>query len=107
MAIEYSFSRINPLCTCDSDGSNEQTKKVEFTLKGEETVHGIKYEGYANHEIELSGDACVAPGDLDLSVLLNTYVADNNVKDEIIASISGQKEIPHEWTGQMVAPNVS
>ena len=107
MAIEYSFSRINPLCTCDSDGSNEQTKKVEFTLKGEEPVHGVKYEGYANHEIELSGDACVAPGDLDLSVLLNTYVADNNVKDEVIASISGQKEIPHEWTGQLSAPEVS
>ena len=74
---------------------------------GSEMCISDRYEGYANHEIELSGDACVAPGDLDLSVLLNTYIADNNVKDEIIASISGQKEIPHEWTGQLSAPDVS
>ncbi len=107
MAIEYSFSRINPLCTCDSDGSNEQTKKIEFTLKGEETVHGVTYEGYANHEIELSGEACVAPSALDLDTLLNTYVSDNNLKDEIVASISAQKEIPHEWTGQLSPPEVS
>ena len=107
MAIAYEFSRINPLCTSDDDGSNEKTTIVEFTLKGSETVNGVTYEAYANHEIALSGDASVAPTGLDLDTLLNTYIADNNVKDEVIASISGQKEVAHEWTGSLTAPSVS
>ena len=55
MAIAYEFSRINPLCTSDDDGSNEKTTIVEFTLKGSETVNGVTHEAYANHEIDLSG----------------------------------------------------
>tara|TARA_R100000152_G_C6780221_1_gene212728 strand:- start:1632 stop:1955 length:324 start_codon:yes stop_codon:yes gene_type:complete len=107
MAIEYDFSRINPLVTSDDDGSNEKTTMIEFTLRGTETVNGVTYEAYTNHEIALSGDASVAPTGLNLDTLLNTYIADNNVKDEIVASISGQKEVPHEWTGSLAAPTVS
>ena len=83
MAIAYEFSRINPLCTSDSDGSNEKTTMVEFTLKGSETVNGVTYEAYANHEITLSGDASVAPASLDLDTLLNGYISDNNIKAAI------------------------
>ena len=107
MAIEYTFSRVNPLCTSDADGSNEKTTKVEFTLKGEETVNGVTYEAYANHEINLSGDASVAPSALDLNTLLNGFVSDNNVKGIIQESISGQQEVPHEWTGVLSPPSVS
>ena len=107
MAIEYTFSRVNPLCTSDADGSNEKTTKVEFTLKGEETVNGVTYEAYSNHDIYLSGDASVAPTSLDLSALLNGFVSDNNVKAVIQESISGQQEVPHEWTGVLSPPSVS
>ena len=107
MAIEYDFSRINPLVTSDADGSNEKTTMIEFTLRGTETVNGVTYEAYANHEIALSGDASVAPADLNLDTLLNTYITDNNIKNEVTASISGQKEVPHEWTGNLAAPSVS
>ena len=107
MAIAYEFSRINPLCTSDDDGSNEKTTIVEFTLKGSETVNGVTYEAYANHEIALSGDASVAPASLDLNTLLNGYISDNNVKASIDASISGQKDEAHEWTGSLAAPSVS
>ena len=107
MAIEYTFSRVNPLCTSDADGSNEKTTKVEFTLKGEETVNGVTYEAYSNHDIYLSGDASVSPTGLDLDALLNGFVSDNNVKAVIQESISGQQEVPHEWTGVLSPPSVS
>ena len=107
MAIEYDFSRINPLVTSDADGSNEKTTMIEFTLKGSETVNGVTYEAYANHEITLSGDASVAPESLDLDTLLNGYISDNNVKAAIDASISEQKGLAHEWTGSLSAPSVS
>ena len=107
MAIAYEFSRINPLCTSDSDGSNEKTTMVEFTLKGSETVNGVTYEAYANHEITLSGDASVAPASLDLDTLLNGYISDNNVKAAIDTSISDQKGEAREWTGALTPPSVS
>ena len=107
MAIEYDFSRINPLVTSDADGSNEKTTMIEFTLKGSETVNGVTYEAYANHEIALSGDASVAPASLDLDTLLNGYISDNNVKAAIDASISDQKAQAHEWTGSLAVPSVS
>jgi len=107
MAIEYEFSRINPLCTSDSDGTNEKTTVVEFTLKGSETVNGVTYEAYSNHDIALSGDASVAPASLDLDTLLNSYVSDNNIKAAVDASISDQKGVAHEWTGSVTAPSVS
>ena len=99
MAIEYDFSRINPLCTSDADGSNEKTTLIEFTL--------VTYEAYANHEIALSGDASVAPASLDLDTLLNSYVSDNNIKAVVDANISEQKGEAHEWTGSLTAPSVS
>jgi hypothetical protein len=107
MAIEYEFSRINPFCTSDADGSNEKTTRVEFTLKGSDTVNGVEYEAYANHEILLSGDASIAPASLDLNALLNGYIEDNSIKDEVDASINQQKTVAHEWTGSLTAPSVS
>ena len=107
MAIEYDFSRINPLVTSDDDGSNEKTTMIEFTLRGSETVNGVTYEAYSNHEIALTGDASVAPADLNLDTLLNTYISDNNIKDIVDTNISEQKLAAHEWTGSLTAPSVS
>ena len=107
MAIEYDFSRINPLCTSDADGSNEKTTLIEFTLRAQEIVNGVTYEAYSNHEIALSGDASVAPASLDLDTLLNSYVSDNNIKAVVDANISEQKGEAHEWTGSLTAPSVS
>ena len=107
MAIEYDFSRINPLVTSDADGSNEKTTLIEFTLRGQEIVNGVTYEAYSNHEIALSGDASVAPTGLDLDALLNTYISDNNIKAVVDSNISDQKGVAHEWTGTLTAPSVS
>ena len=108
MAIDYTFSRVNPLCTCDSDGSNEKTQKVEVTMKAAETgAGGHVFEAYANGDIYLSGDACVAPAALDLATLLNDYATENNWKATLSASISGQQAEAHEWTGNLTPPSVS
>jgi len=108
MAIEYEFSRINPLCTCDADGSNNKTHKIEVSMKAFETgAGGHVFEAYANGDILLSGDACVAPESLDLATLLNDHATANNWKTDLAASISAQQAEAHEWTGHLVSPAVS
>tara|TARA_B100000287_G_scaffold7245_1_gene7122 strand:+ start:776 stop:1102 length:327 start_codon:yes stop_codon:yes gene_type:complete len=108
MAIEYEFSRINPLCTCDEDGSNNKTQKIEVSMKASETgAGGHVFEAHANGEILLSGDACVAPEALDLGTLLNDYATANDWKASLAASISSQKAEAHEWTGSLTPPSVS
>ena len=108
MAIEYEFSRVNPLCTCDSDGSNTKTHKIEVSMKASETgAGGHVFEAYANGDIELTGDACVAPESLDLAVLLHDHATANNWKTDLAAAISAQQAEAHEWTGALEAPAVS
>jgi len=108
MAIEYEFSRVNPLCTCDSDGSNTKTHKIEVSMKASETgAGGHVFEAYANGDIELTGDDCIDPTGLDLATLLNDYATENNWKTDLAASISAQQAEAHEWTGHLVSPAVS
>ena len=108
MAIEYTFVRVNPLCTCDADGSNTKTQKIEVSMKASETgAGGHVFEAYANGDIELSGDACVDPTGLDLDTLLNNHATENNWKADLSAQISGQMAVAHEWTGILTPPAVS
>ena len=49
MAIEYEFTRVNPLCKCDADGSNSKTHKIEVSMKAWDTdaSHGTVLEAYS------------------------------------------------------------
>ena len=108
MAIEYEFTRVNPLCTCDADGSNSKTHKLEVSMKAYETgAGGHVFEVYANGDILLSGDDCVAPNALDLATLLNAHATENNWKTDLAAAISAQQAEAHEWTGSLTPPAVS
>ena len=108
MAIEYEFVRVNPLCTCDSDGSNTKTQKIEVSMRASKTgAGGHVFEAYANGDIELSGDACIDPTGLDLATLLNDHATANNWKTDLAAEISNQQAQAHEWTGSLELPAVS
>jgi hypothetical protein len=107
MAIEYEFTRINPLCICD-ESNNLKTQKLEVSMRAKDTTsHGTVLEAYANGEVSLTGAACVAPGALDLTTLCNDLATENNWKVDLAAHISGQREAAHEWTGHLEAPAVS
>ena len=107
MAIEYSFTRVNPLCLCDENDALK-TQKVEVSMKATDTTsHGTVLEAYANGEVVLSGEACVAPDALDLGALCNQLATDEDWKVSLAAQISGQKEAAHEWTGHLEGPAVT
>jgi hypothetical protein len=107
MAIEYEFTRVNPLCLCD-ENDDLKTQKVEISMKAKDTTsHGTVLEAYANGEVTLSGEACVAPDALDLSALCNQLATDEDWKVSLAAAISGQKEAAHEWTGHLEGPAVT
>ncbi len=108
MAIEYEFTRVNPLCTCDADGSNTKTHTLEVTMRASESgAGGHLFEAYANGEIHFSGDACVAPDSLDLGTVLNDYATAEDWKANLATQISGQQAEAHEWTGSLTAPEVT
>ena len=107
MAIEYEFTRVNPLCLCD-ENDELKTQKVEISMKATDTTsHGTVLEAYANGEVTLTGAACVAPDALDLSALCNQLATDEDWKASLAAAISGQKENAHEWTGHLEGPAVA
>jgi hypothetical protein len=106
MAIEYSFTRVNPLCICD-ENDDLKTQRVEVSMKATDTTsHGTILEAYANGDITLTGAACVAPDALDLSALCNQLATDEDWKANLATAISGQKESAHEWTGNLESPAV-
>ena len=108
MAIEYEFTRINPLCTCDADGSNTKVHVLELSMRAIETgAGGEVFEAYENGQVNFSGDACVAPTGLNLSDICNDYATEQNWKESLASKISGQQEEPHEWTGTLSAPEVT
>ena len=107
MAIEYEFTRINPLCICD-ESNNLKTQKLEVSMRAKDTTsHGTVLEAYANGEVVLSGVACVAPEALDIDTLCNDLATENDWKANLAATISGQKEAAHEWTGHLDGPAVA
>ena len=107
MAIEYSFTRVNPLCLCD-ENDELKTQRVEVSMKATDTTsHGTVLESYANGEVVLSGEACVAPDALDLDALCNQLATDENWKASLASAIASQKEAAHEWTGHLEGPAVT
>ena len=108
MAIEYEFTRINPLCTCEADGSDTKTHTIEVSMRATETGAGGKvFEAYANGEVPFSGEGCIDPEAIDLGTVLNDYATANDWKANLAASLASQQEVPHEWTGHLEAPSVT
>ena len=107
MAIEYSFTRVNPLCLCD-ESDELKTQKVEVSMKATDTTsHGTVLEAYANGEVVLSGEACVAPDALDLGALWNQLATDEDWKASLAAQLTAQNTAAHEWTGHLEGPAVT
>jgi hypothetical protein len=107
MAVEYSFTRVNPLCLCD-ENDDLKTQKVEVSMKATDTTsHGTVLEAYANGEVTLTGAACVAPDALDLDTLCNDLAAANDWKASLASGIADQKAAAHEWTGYLESPSVT
>ena len=109
MAIEYEFTRVNPLCLCD-ENDDLTTQKVEVSMKAFET--GFWWNMFLRHTangevILLSGDDCVAPDALNLGTLLNDLATEQNWKTDLAAAISAQQAEAHEWTGHLTPPAVS
>ena len=107
MAIEYEFTRVNPLCLCD-ENDDLTTQKVEISMKATDTTsHGTVLESYANGEVILTGSACVAPDALDLDTLCNDLATTNDWKAMLASGIASQKAAAQDWTGHLTSPAVS
>ena len=103
MAIEYTFSRVEPNVNCDS---NADAGKVCSVVVGMTAVDGDN-SAYVDTTVQLSGDGVVAPEDLDLSDICNGAADDGDWKTSLAAQIASQKEAPHTWTGDVTVPSVT
>ena len=102
MAIEYTFSRVEPHVNCDSD---PDAGKVCSVVVGMTAVDG-ENSAYVDTTVALTGDAVVLPGDLDLSAICNGAADDGDWKTSLDAQIASQKSAPHSWSGVVEAPAV-
>ena len=102
MAIEYTFSRVEPNVNCDSD---PDAGKVCSVVVGMTAVDG-ENSAYIDATVQLSGDGVVVPEDLDLSDICNGAADDWDWKTVLAAQIDSQKAAPHTWSGVTEAPSV-
>ena len=103
MAIEYTFSRVEANCVCKT-GDPDEGKVCEVVV-GMTAVDG-DYSAYIDTVIPLTGSERVAAGDLDLSAICNGAASDGDWKNSLAAQISGQKDQPDMYTGELTAPSV-
>jgi len=102
MAIEYTFSRVEPNVNCDSDSD---AGKVCSVVVGMTAVDG-ENSAYIDTTVQLSGVGVVVPEDLDLSDICNGAADDGDWKTSLAAQIASQKSAPHTWTGVATIPAV-
>ena len=102
MAIEYTFSRVEPNVNCDSD---PDAGKVCSVVVGMTAVDG-ENSAYVDTTVQLSGVGVVVPEDLDLSDICNGAADDGDWKVSLAAQIDSQKSAPHTWSGVTEAPSV-
>ena len=103
MAIEYTFSRVEPQINCDSDPNAGKACSV---VVGMTAVDG-ENSAYVDTTVALSGAGVVVPEELDLSAICNGAADDGDWKVSLAAQIDSQKEAPHSWSGVVEAPAVS
>ena len=102
MAIEYTFSRVEPQINCDSD---PDAGKVCSVVVGMTAVDG-ENSAYVDTTVALTGTAVVVPESLDLSAICNGAADDGDWKVNLAAQIDSQKAAPHTWTGVATPPSV-
>ena len=103
MAVEYTFSRVEPNVNCDG---HAEAGKVCSVVVGMTAVDG-DHSAYIDTTVQLSGEGVVAPESLDLSAICNGAADDGEWKDNLAAQIESQKDQPHTWTGDVTAPSVT
>ena len=102
MAIEYTFSRVEPHVVCDGKPDEGKVCSVVVGMSATEDNHG----SYIDTTIQLTGAAMVTPENLDLSAICNGAADDGDWKVNLAAQIDSQKAQPHAWTGVAAAPSV-
>ena len=103
MAIEYTFSRVEPSVVCA--GQPDEGKACSVVV-GMSAVDG-DHSAYIDTTVQLSGDAVVVPESLNLSDICNSAATDGDWKVNLAAQIASQKTTPHTWTGVATPPSVS
>ena len=102
MAIEYTFSRVEPNVVCA--GQPDEGKACSVVV-GMTAVDG-DHSAYIDTTVQLSGAAVVTPDSLNLSDICNGAATDGDWKVNLAAQIDSQKAQPHTWTGVATAPSV-
>jgi|TARA_Y100000310_G_scaffold241680_1_gene245729 hypothetical protein len=103
MAIEYTFSRVEPSVIC---AGQPDEGKVCSVVVGMTAVEG-DHSAYIDTTVPLSGAGVVDPESLDLSAICNGAATDGDWKANLAAQIESQKAQPHTWTGVATPPSVS
>lgn len=103
MAIEYTFSRVEANCVCKAGDPDEG--KVCEVIVGMTAVDG-DHSAYIDTVVHLTGSERVVAGDLDLSAICNSAASDGDWKNSLAAQISGQKDQPELYTGELTPPSV-
>jgi len=103
MAIEYTFSRVEPNVVCAGQPDEGKVCSVVVGMSASEDDHGA----YIDTTVQLSGAGVVAPESLDLSAICNGAADDGDWKTSLAAQIASQKAAPHAWSGVAEAPAVS
>tara|TARA_B100000519_G_scaffold96022_1_gene83480 strand:+ start:328 stop:642 length:315 start_codon:yes stop_codon:yes gene_type:complete len=103
MAIEYTFSRVEAKCVCKA-GDPDEGKACEVVV-GMTAIDG-DYSAYIDTVVALTGDARKAPASLDLSTICNSAAEDGDWKTMLSSQISGQKDAPDMYTGELTPPSV-
>ena len=102
MAIEYTFSRVEPHVVCAGQPDEGKVCSVVVGMSAIDGDHGA----YVDTTVALTGVAVVLPENLDLSAICNGAADDGDWKTSLDAQIASQKAQPHAWTGVAVAPSV-
>ena len=102
MAIEYTFSRVEPNVVCAGQPDEGKVCSVVVGMSASEDDHGA----YIDTTVQLSGAGVVSPESLDLSAICNGAADDGDWKVSLAAQIASQEAAPHTWSGVTEAPSV-
>ena len=103
MAIEYTFSRVEPSVNCDGHAEAGKVCSVVVGMTAVDGDHGA----YIDTTVQITGTGVVLPEALDLSAICNGAADDGDWKDNLAAQIESQKAQPHVWSGVATPPAVT
>jgi|TARA_R110000751_G_C13643087_1_gene467140 hypothetical protein len=103
MAIEYTFSRVEPHVCSDGQANEGKVCSVVVGMSASEGDYGA----YVDTTVALTGSAIVLPDDLDLGAICNGAATDGDWKVSLASQIESQKVQPRAWTGVAAPPSVT